>query len=95
MSRTLSPDQLAGLLQQHPAWCVLEGILVRWFLFPTFADAIAFVDAVAALAEQADHHPDIDIRYNRVKLGLISHDVAGLSSRDAAMVRQVDAAFPA
>lgn len=50
--------------------------------FPTFPAAIQFVDKVAEKAEQANHHPDIDIRYNRVRLALVSHDAGGLTGRD-------------
>ena len=48
----------------------------------TFPDAIAFVNNVADLAEGAGHHPDIDIRYNRVRLALVTHDAGGLTSKD-------------
>ena len=46
---------------------------------------MAFVNRVATLAEAAGHHPDIDIRYNRVLLGLVSHDAGGITGRDTAM----------
>ena len=50
---------------------------------------MAFVNQVAGLAEQANHHPDIDIRYNRVRLALVSHDAGGITSRDAATARNL------
>jgi 4a-hydroxytetrahydrobiopterin dehydratase len=52
---------------------------------------MAFVNRVALLAENAGHHPDIDIRYNRVKLALVSHDAGGITARDAAMAGQLSA----
>ena len=52
-------------------------MLVRFWTFNGFLEAIDFVNRVARLAEQAGHHPDIDIRYNRVKLALVSHDAGG------------------
>ena len=73
-----------------PDWKVLDGILVRECLFADFAAAIKFVDRLAALAEQANHHPDIDIRYNRVRLGLKSHDVGLITSRDEALARSIE-----
>jgi 4a-hydroxytetrahydrobiopterin dehydratase len=55
---------------------------------------MGFVNRVAIMAEKADHHPDIDIRYNKVRLGLVSHDAGGITRRDAAMVAKLDEAFP-
>jgi 4a-hydroxytetrahydrobiopterin dehydratase len=54
---------------------------------------MAFVNRVAALAETAGHHPDIDIRYNQVILGLISHDAGGITKRDSAMAGRIDKEF--
>jgi 4a-hydroxytetrahydrobiopterin dehydratase len=51
---------------------------------------MAFVNLMATLAEAAGHHPDIDIRYNQVILGLISHDAGGITRRDAAMAGRID-----
>ena len=88
---TLSGEELTELLHQLPEWALEDGKLVRFFTFPDFVQAIAFVNRVAQLAEQAGHHPDIDIRYNRVKLALVSHDAGGITARDAAMVRRLSA----
>ncbi len=95
MPRILSPEELSALLAEHPAWSLDRGMLIRSCTLPTFPQAIAFVNQIAVLAEQADHHPDIDIRYNRVRLALISHDVDALSPRDAALVTQIDRILPA
>ena len=91
---TLSPTELQTFLTAHPEWSLLEGKLVREWTFPTFPDAIAFVNNVAPLAEQANHHPDIDIRYNKVLLALISHDAGGITARDAKMAAQLTVALP-
>ena len=69
-------EELGQLLHELPEWALEDGKLVRFWTFTNFVDAMAFVNRVAKLAEQAGHHPDIDIRYNRVKLGLVSHDEA-------------------
>ena len=60
------------------------------YRFDDFAGAMAFVNRVAALAEQADHHPDIDIRYDRVLLGLSTHSAGGLTSRDFDLAGRID-----
>jgi 4a-hydroxytetrahydrobiopterin dehydratase len=54
---------------------------------------MAFVNRVAEIAEAAGHHPDIDVRYNHVLLGLVSHDAGGITTRDAAMASQLSKAL--
>ncbi|GGG92554.1 hypothetical protein GCM10011586_04100 [Silvibacterium dinghuense] len=65
--------------------------MVRNFEFPDFVAAMNFVHAVAEEAEHAGHHPDIDIRYNRVRLALVSHDAGGLTHRDFDLAAAIDA----
>jgi len=55
---------------------------------------MAFVNQLAELAEAAGHHPDIDIRYNKVTLGLTTHDAGGLTENDAKMAAQIGEKFP-
>jgi 4a-hydroxytetrahydrobiopterin dehydratase len=90
--QTLTGDELAALIRELPAWAVEDGQLVRTWTFADFVQAMAFVNRIAQLAEEANHHPDIDIRYNRVKLALVSHDAGGITARDADMARLIDAA---
>jgi 4a-hydroxytetrahydrobiopterin dehydratase len=90
----LSEQQLRDLQTELPEWALDDGKLVRYWTFPGFVEAIAFVNRVAQLAEEAQHHPDIDVRFNRVKLALVSHDAGGISARDARMARQLSATFP-
>jgi 4a-hydroxytetrahydrobiopterin dehydratase len=92
--QTLSQDELTALMQQLPDWKLEDGQLVRNWTFKDFVAAMAFVNRIAEVAEQANHHPDIDIRYNRVKLALVSHDAGGITSRDAAMARRIGEIVP-
>lgn len=85
----LSDDELRELVRDLPEWAVEDGQLVRFWTFRDFVHAMDFVNRVAKLAEQANHHPDIDIRYNRVKLALVSHDAGGITARDAGMARRL------
>ena len=62
----------------------------REYAFPTFPAAVRFVDFVAELAEAADHHPDIDVRYNRVRLTLSTHSAGGVTEKDFALARAID-----
>jgi 4a-hydroxytetrahydrobiopterin dehydratase len=89
--QTLSEEELSQLLRDLPDWAVESGALIRFWTFADFVQAMAFVNRVAELAEKAGHHPDIGIRYNRVKLALVSHDAGGITARDAAMARQLNA----
>ncbi len=91
MSR-LRESEVAELLGALTDWELdpESGAIVRHLEFPTFADAIQFVNRVAQDADDHDHHPDIDIRYRRLKVALISHDVGGLTKRDSRMARLID-----
>jgi 4a-hydroxytetrahydrobiopterin dehydratase len=89
----LSEQEIQDLLRKYPEWAVENGMLVHFWTFNDFVQAIAFVNRVARLAEQAGHHPDIDIRYNRVKLALVSHDAGGITARDAQMAAKLSAGF--
>jgi 4a-hydroxytetrahydrobiopterin dehydratase len=86
----LSPDAVQQSLQNLPQWKIEGQEIVRHFHFPDFATAMVFVNQVADKAERANHHPDIDIRYNKVRLALISHDKGGLTDRDMKMAREID-----
>lgn len=85
--------QTKELLAQQPEWKLEDGKLVRDWTFKDFVAAMHFVNAIAALAEAAGHHPDIDIRYNQVRLGLVSHDAGGVTERDAAMAKTIGQEF--
>jgi 4a-hydroxytetrahydrobiopterin dehydratase len=82
----LNQEEIDALLKQNPGWNLESGKLVRNWTFDNFEQAMAFVNRVAGLAESSGHHPDIDIRYNKVRLGLVSHDAGGITIRDAKMV---------
>ncbi len=87
---TLSDPEVKSRLKAVPAWQVESGELVRTFVFKDFCSALGFVNQVGDLAERAGHHPDIDIRYNKVRLGLVSHDAGGLTAKDFDLAAGVD-----
>jgi 4a-hydroxytetrahydrobiopterin dehydratase len=78
----LSHDEITARLASLPGWKVEQDELVRQFQFADFLGSIAFVNGVAGLAEAAGHHPDIDIRYNKVRLALTTHDAGGITPKD-------------
>jgi len=74
--------EIDARLKALPSWRIESGELTRTFTFKDFRAALAFVNQVGELAEKAGHHPDIDIRYNKVRLSLVTHDAGGLTAKD-------------
>jgi 4a-hydroxytetrahydrobiopterin dehydratase len=73
-----------------PDWHLIAGKLIKTVVCDDFVAALAYVEEVGRLAEAADHHPDIDIRYNRVTLALMTHDSDGITERDLGLARSID-----
>ena len=89
----LSQEEANRKMGTLPEWKIESGELVRTFQFEDFVAALDFVNRVGAVAEEAKHHPDVDIRYNRVRLALVSHDAGGLTSKDFDVAHRVDKLF--
>jgi 4a-hydroxytetrahydrobiopterin dehydratase len=87
-----SAEKAASLLTTLPQWEIKAGELVRIYKFEDFVTALEFVNQIAVLAEKAGHHPDIDIRYNKVRLALVTHDAGGLTSKYFDLAAQADKA---
>jgi 4a-hydroxytetrahydrobiopterin dehydratase len=79
-------QQLAGM----PSWQIVNGELTRTFELTDFRAALAFVNQVGELAETANHHPDIDIRYNKVRFALVTHSAGGLTKNDFDLAARID-----
>ena len=91
MTERISPDQF------HQAdgvedWRVLLGEACAYFRTGSFAVGVALVNAIGRLADAANHHPDVDLRYGGVTVRLTTHDVGGLSERDVQLAGQISAA---
>ena len=86
----LTPKQIREALAGLPEWRKKGPAIERTYVFETFPAAIRFVQAVARTAERAGHHPDIDIRYHRVRLRLTTHDAGGLTDKDFDLARKCD-----
>ncbi len=91
---TLSLAASQSRLAQLPGWAIESGELVRIFEFKDFVAALAFVNEIGEIAEQAGHHPDIDIRYNRVRLALVTHSAGGLTEKDFDLAAQAQSLAP-
>ena len=91
----LAPDEVDRELVEHSLHWTRDGdVLVTTVKLHDFAAALAFVDAVGAAAAAANHHPDIDIRWNTVRLALTTHDSGGITLLDLALARVVDRLRP-
>jgi len=86
----LDEAKIPPALATVPAWKLSGSTIVRTYQFKDFPAAIKFVEGVATLAEQEWHHPDIDIRWNKVTLVLSTHDAGGLTEKDFALARKFD-----
>ena len=84
----LNASQIKTALKAVPDWKKKGSTITRTFQFKDFPMAIKFVNAVAKLAEKAWHHPDIDIRWNKVALTLTTHDAGGLTEKDFNLAKQ-------
>lgn len=90
MPDLLTTEQLAERLKGAPDWSVADGQIAREFTLATFVAAIEFVGGVAAIAERLNHHPDIDIRYRRVRIAVSTHSAGGLTELDFELAARVD-----
>lgn len=87
----LSPDEIAAALPGLPQWSGNGDGLHRTVGLPSFQDAVAAIVAIAAVAEDLDHHPDIDLRWRTLHLHLVSHSAGGVSDLDLQLARRIDA----
>ena len=92
MAMKLNEADVGARLASLPGWTRKGDTIVRAFTFKAFADGIRFVDRVAVLADAADHHPDIDIRWTTVTMALSTHSAGGLTAKDFDLAALIDAA---
>jgi len=88
--KVFSAEEAHERLSSLPEWRIEAGELVKTFKFNDFRESMGFVNRVGEAAETAGHHPDIDIRYNRVRLGLTTHDAGGLTEQDFNLAARAD-----
>lgn len=89
MSRLLDSEEITRQLQSLPDWAQDGDQIAADFEFENFGAAMVFVNRVAEQAEEANHHPDIDIRWNKVHLVLTSHDSGGLTQADIELAHRI------
>lgn len=87
----LSDDEVGAALPSLDGWEHAGGALRRSITFPAFLAGVDAVRQVAELAERADHHPDIDIRWRTVTFTLVTHSQGGITDKDVRLAREIDA----
>ncbi len=95
MADKLNDESISAWIGGRKGWKHSGGALAKEFRFPSFRDSIVFVNRVASLADDLDHHPDIDIRYTTVHLTLTTHSAKGLTQKDLEFAERVDFATSA
>lgn len=90
MPTPLSEHDVRNALLTIPGWHANGKAIERLYRFPDFKEAMGFVNKIAVAAEEAGHHPDIAISYNKVTLALISHDSGGVTERDIKMAKRIN-----
>ena len=86
----LSEAEVESAVAALPGWSRSGDEIEKTFECASFADAIAFVVRIGFLAEAADHHPDVDIRWRRVRVALTTHDSGGLTTNDTDLAREIE-----
>lgn len=92
--KKLTEPQVQSALKDVPEWSEVSEAIQRTYQFASFTESMAFVNRVAEAAEADQHHPDILIRYNKVTLTLSTHDAGGISKKDFALAKKIDAMAP-
>lgn len=90
MTEILSDIAIQRELGSLNGWTRRGGAIVKTYQFKTFPDGIAFIGRVAEVAEAANHHPDIDIRYTKIICSLSTHDSGGITQKDLDLARAMD-----
>src|ERR1039457_2696694 len=89
----LTTKQISLQLKNVPEWTKRAQTIYRTYKFADFLHSLDFVNRVAKKAQKLNHHPDIDIRYDKVKLTLTTHDAGGLTEKDFTLAEQCDEVF--
>jgi 4a-hydroxytetrahydrobiopterin dehydratase len=91
VTQLLTEDGVADALRSLPGWDGDTGTLRRTVSAPDFMTGIRIVDDVAVVAEELDHHPDVDIRWRTITFSVSTHSKGGVTGRDVELARRIDA----
>jgi 4a-hydroxytetrahydrobiopterin dehydratase len=90
----LSPDEISAALHGLPLWSGDGEGIHRSVELPSFRDAVAAIGRIADVAEEMDHHPDIDLRWRTLHLHVVTHSAGGVTANDVELARRIDALLP-
>ena len=90
----LSPDEIAAALHGLPLWAGDGDGIHRTVKLPSFPDAVAAIVRIGFVAEEMDHHPDIDLRWRTLHLSVVTHSTGGVTDLDLQLARRIDALLP-
>ena len=90
----LSPDDVAAALRELPLWSGGTEGIERTLELPSFRAAVEAISVIADAAELMDHHPDVDLRWRKVRVAVVTHSAGGLTELDLELARRVDALYP-
>jgi 4a-hydroxytetrahydrobiopterin dehydratase len=90
----LTDAQINLLLPEVPNWSITNNTLIRSFNFKNYYESLAFVNATAFISHREDHHPDIDLGYNKVTMRYSTHSVGGLSENDFICAAKINQLLP-
>jgi 4a-hydroxytetrahydrobiopterin dehydratase len=90
----LSPDDVAAALNELPLWSGGTDGIERTLELPSFRTAVEAISMIADVAEELDHHPDMDLRWTRVRVAVVTHSAGGLTDLDLQLAHRVDALVP-
>jgi 4a-hydroxytetrahydrobiopterin dehydratase len=91
--KVLSAERIAEGLKSLDGWQAEGNAIERKFVFKDFREAVAFLVRIAFDAEEADHHPDVALSYKRLTLSLSTHSEGGVTEKDFALARKINAVF--
>jgi len=89
----LNPDQITEKLKALPAWERRGEAIAKQYTFKEFMDGIRFINRIAEIAEQMDHHPDMKVNYRRITFELSTHDQGGITEKDFKLADAIEREF--
>lgn len=95
MAEKLGMDVIKEWIASQSGWAYKAKAIRKGYEFPSFRNSIVFVNRIASIADDLNHHPDIDVRHNRVMLTITTHESGGVTANDLALAEKIDFATSA
>jgi len=89
----LTPEQIRPMLKGLAGWELADGAVAKTYEFKNYFETMAFVNAAAWVSHREDHHPDMQVGYNRCRVSYVTHAIGGLSENDFICAAKLDALF--